>query len=441
VRSCGTAVSRRRDPAVGRWLDDAGMPSTTSGNPPMYSQWYGFGRIDAAAAVQAALNFAFARDLVIRENLADVGTVASSGPFWNSPDIWVRNVDPAVEGAAALPANYSTEGPHQAPLAGQDNWVHARLKNIGTDTSLDFYVRMYITHFPGTEFTYPASFTPSNRPGQPVPSPMTPGTYLIGEVAGRALAAGADTRVSVRWPAALIPPADVVVAGTTVHWHPCLLVEISPHDGPVPTGTHVWDNNNLAQKNISIVYIAANDSASAAVVVGNAENASETVWLELDHTLVPAGIELFVDLVEPTLKTRLREVMRQGGRPSFTGGGSLEFLEETRVRLERTPGDPQSSMVLTVAPQSRLSELLVQSQDDHTPALEIVTLRGREVVKLAPRGKTRITIVGGRGTLSTLVVHAVARNGTPPGSYDLPLVQRDPSGRESGGAAVRIVVR
>ena len=33
-----------------------------------------------------------------------------------------------------------------------------------------------------------------------------------------------------------------------VTWHPCLLVEISPHDGFTPPGNHVWENNNLAQK-------------------------------------------------------------------------------------------------------------------------------------------------------------------------------------------------
>ena len=68
------------------------------------------------------------------------------------------------------------------------------------------------------------------------------------------MAAGADGFVTFEWQQDLIPPQTVLVGGINVNWHPCLLVEVSPHDGFVPTGNHVWDDNNLAQKNISIIY-------------------------------------------------------------------------------------------------------------------------------------------------------------------------------------------
>jgi hypothetical protein len=38
-----------------QWLDENGDPSVASGLPPVFSQWYGFGRIDATAAVEEAL--------------------------------------------------------------------------------------------------------------------------------------------------------------------------------------------------------------------------------------------------------------------------------------------------------------------------------------------------------------------------------------------------
>ena len=83
-----------------------------TGQPPVRSNWYGYGRINADGAVQNALVLCFTCDIVVRDNLADTGAVPSGGAFWNSPDIWVRNQSPAMEGAAALPANYGAAGPH-----------------------------------------------------------------------------------------------------------------------------------------------------------------------------------------------------------------------------------------------------------------------------------------------------------------------------------------
>lgn len=40
---------------VGQWLDEDGNPSLVSGNPPFFSQWYGHGRVDIAAAVQEVI--------------------------------------------------------------------------------------------------------------------------------------------------------------------------------------------------------------------------------------------------------------------------------------------------------------------------------------------------------------------------------------------------
>jgi hypothetical protein len=131
-------------------------------------------------------------------------------------------------------------------------------------------VRVYLTHWPGAEFVYPTDYMPSVPPSGPLPSPLTPGTYLLGEAAVNPLAAGDEGRVAVEWRPALIPPETVMVSGTAVHWHPCLLVEITPQDGYTPTGPYVWQNNNLAQKNVTIVYPSDGTGAwAAAGVLGN----------------------------------------------------------------------------------------------------------------------------------------------------------------------------
>src|SRR2546430_16987195 len=132
---------------VGQWIDAGGNPSRTSSNPPLFSQWYGYGRVDAGAAVQQALTYTEAQDVYVRDSLADTGMVPTGVPFWDSPDIWVRNLSPATEGAAALPASYAVAGPHLSPLSNQDNWIYVRYKNRGTVASLDFYIRVYAAHY------------------------------------------------------------------------------------------------------------------------------------------------------------------------------------------------------------------------------------------------------------------------------------------------------
>ncbi len=437
LRETAEKIDAGNTDPIGQWLDAFGVPSVSSGLPAVYSQWYGYGRIDASQAIDAALSFPFTRDLVVRENLADTGTVPSGGGFWNSPDIWVRNTDPLSEGAAALPANYNTAGPHQAPIAGVDNWVYARVANIGTDASLDYYVRIYITHFPGFEFTYPASFIPSNGPGDPVPSPMTPGTYLIGEVSASNLAPGTDTIVNVQWPSALIPPETVVVGLTTVTWHPCLLVEVSPHDGPAPTGSHVWDDNNLAQKNVPITYPDTDGDFAIGAVVGHVDNPSRFLMLEIDRGRLPRQVRLYVDLVSPQLKDRLRRFAAGEELPEFTGC-SLTFLEETRLQLH-CPETGDS--VLTVAPQSKLARVfssLGDPGDKPDFGFTLGTLLGREVAFLADRGKTRVPVIAGAGALSPIVVGGVVGEGAPAGRYSIYLTQRQPDGQISGAAEMEV---
>lgn len=83
------------------------------GGVPLWSGWYGAGRLDPVAAVTAAFNYNHDdRDLMIRNYLGDNGTVATD-PTVNpiiSPDIFLRNANDIQ----TLPAlNYAATGPHQ----------------------------------------------------------------------------------------------------------------------------------------------------------------------------------------------------------------------------------------------------------------------------------------------------------------------------------------
>jgi subtilisin family serine protease len=430
----------------GRWQDVDGRVATDPGYlGPHYSEWYGYGRIDAEAAIIAARDYAHDRDIVIRENLADVGSVPSAGVFYDSPDIWVRNRAPAVDGAAALPASYHHAPPHLGPISEQDNWIYVRFKNVGTAPSYDFYVRVYLTHFAGTEFVYPDNYIPTNRPGDPVPTPLEPGTYLIGEVHCPSLDGENSDILNMRWPEELVPPQTVVVSGVPVTWHPCLLAEVSPHDSPVALPLlealiHVWDSNDLAQKNISVIYSDA-DAFAMAGVLGNLANQSPYLELLVDRRKVPPQVELFVELLDPRAKEWLRTFVQEHKPELPSARSRLTFLEETRVAIDypRYPGSSQ--MVLTLPAQTKLEVTEPDKcPDDTRYNFTLGSYKGREVAWLAPREQTCIPVFTGGDKLVPMILGAVVRKEVQPGDYEIGLTQLDPNGKPSGGLAVQLKI-
>jgi hypothetical protein len=389
-----------------------------SGLPEVRSGWYGYGRIDAAAAVQGAISCGALPDMVLRDNLADTGNVPVAGTFWNTPDLWCRTTDPASD-PAALPAGYANAGPHESPVRGQANWIYARVRNRGPVASNEAWVRVSVTHWPGAEFTWPASFIPTNGPGDPIPSPMVPGTYFIGEAKVGPLAAGAEQTVSIEWPAGLIPPESVMVSGSTVHWHPCLLAEVTPHDGPLPTGNHVWDDNNLAQKNITIVDADAGGDFASGFVIGNEFNRAKTLSLDILRGDLPKSVQLYLDLLDPLLKRRIRVLFeKQRSEPVET---------PTRLKPVRIPG---ATLVLDpVVGRIKLPQR-------RTWSLGVVD--GREVVLLEPVRRAQVPIPTTADRLTLLVLGGIVGPDTPDGDYEVVIVQRDDHGRVTGSLGIAV---
>lgn len=153
-------------------------------------------------------------DLWLQDDPADPGADLWSGTFWDSPDLWIRNND---DGGTS----------HQQPEFGQDNWFHARIRNKAGGHAAHFVVTFHSKGFAGTQFEYPNDFLP-----------------CIAAKAEFDLSAGATRIVKAKWPRSLIPSR-----GT----HTCLLASvITRSDHPID-GRHVWEDNNLAQKNLMVV--------------------------------------------------------------------------------------------------------------------------------------------------------------------------------------------
>jgi hypothetical protein len=172
-----------------------------------------------------------APDLWVRDDSGDPGGDQWGGPFWDSPDLWIRNND---DGGTA----------HQSPEFGQDNWFHARVRNkAGGGNAAHFVVTFHSKGFAGTQFEYPDDFLP-----------------CIAAKTDFDLAAGSTRIVKAKWPRSLIPPS-----GT----HACLLASvITRNDHPI-AGRHVWEHNNLAQKNLMIVDLEPDMFAVLPIVIRN----------------------------------------------------------------------------------------------------------------------------------------------------------------------------
>lgn len=428
-----TAVKIDADNAdpIGKWVSLDGDD---------YSQWYGYGRIDVKAALDQ-VKIGASRDIYVRENLSDMGTLPSSGVFYDSPDIWVRNLSPAMDGAAALPAGYDSLPPALDVKPDQPNWVYVRVRNRGTDASFNFYVRIYLTHFAGTEFLYPTNFIPTTRPSDPIPSPLVFGTYLLGAVSHPSLAAGASTIVNVEWPANLVPPQKVTVNGTPVKWHPCLLVEISPHDGPAAKGPHVWDDNNLAQKNVTIAYPdnMNDNNFAAAIVMGNDSNQSSKLDLIVDRSEVPPQVRLYVELLDRTAMDTLIRCLREDGNGGETGDYSIvTLLEDTRVSVDHPQARNPGQNILTLPAQAKL--LMREKEFDSNRSscnFELGSYKGKDVAWLAAQGEIRIP-VSTNGKAIPLIIGGIAGKEIEDGDYEVKLIQEGPNGRASGAVGVRI---
>jgi hypothetical protein len=170
-------------------------------------------------------------DLWLRDDPAHTGTDTWAGAFWNSPDLWVRNSND----------NGTT---HQAPEFGQDNWFYARVRNrSATATARHFLVTFNVKAFAGVEFQYPSDFLP-----------------CVAAASGFELGPGQSTIVKARWPAALVPPA-----GT----HACWLASVLTRFEHPISGRHVWEHNNLAQKNLTIVDLKPGQWTLLPFVVSN----------------------------------------------------------------------------------------------------------------------------------------------------------------------------
>jgi len=221
-------------------------------------------------------------DLYVRDNDDDIGDEPnnSTSNFWQTTSIWVRHID---DGQLT----------HQNPVSGTVNWVYVRVENIGYSASRGDE-KLYL-HWAkaGLTLMWDYSWTGNHFPQGPLI-----GNY-IDSLPIPSLAPGASAIVKFRWN---VPDAnDYANFGfNTDQWHFCLLARIVAKNDPmthselIAMSYNVINNNNIAQKNVSLVN-PAKGVINGVIFVGNfceamppfclkftPESGSATLWHEAE---------------------------------------------------------------------------------------------------------------------------------------------------------------
>jgi len=355
-------------------------------------------------------------DLYIRDAAGDPGADAFTGPvFWDSPDLWIRNAD-------------DNGTVHQPPEFGQDNWFYARVRNRGTQPARAFVVTFNAKLWAGTEFVYPADFVP-----------------FISAAVGYDLAPGGQQVVKAKWPKALVPPKGS---------HVCWLSSVYTPVDLVPAGRHVWEHNNLAQKNLIVVDAVAGDVLSLPFQLGTlARTQAETFTLEVRRpTAFPALAISLTHQDAGSLKSIFSTIDPVVRPTSVPTQPVIRFLQPTKVEIaHRAAGaDP---VRLTLGANSTLdmsdvgideSVVIAAYSADVVSDADVVTDAGTAAGTLTfkPGAVSAFPLTLQPRTAVSLVLRvAVPKESRPGDSIDFQVVQRNQRNQVVGGITYRINVK
>lgn len=262
--------------STGRWKVSRSNSAVNAGaiSNDVYSRWYGYGRLDAEAAVQETINYdPTSRDLKIRDDINDEGVIPSTYNAISSPDIWNRIKDNVADGNNAYPGgntshatNFMTDGPDQPIQLNVDSYIYTRINNAGpssaitSNKNLDAWVRIYVAvtdQAPSENlFSFPESWYGED---DITTAAITSGTKVkfIGEykLNENTIDFGSfnsliDTNIAVnwlKWEATKKPHPE-----TTLKTY--LLTLITPFDGG-NAENKVYKNNNLSYREVKFTNI------------------------------------------------------------------------------------------------------------------------------------------------------------------------------------------
>ena len=356
-------------------------------------------------------------DVWIRDHPTDPGDDYFQGSnFWNSPDLWIRNQE---DGGLV----------HQSPEAGQDNWFYARIRNRGVGIARISLVTFAVKEWAGTQFVFPADYSPY--------------ISLIGAVN---IDPGESEIVHAKWPKEEVPQ---------VGKHVCWLTAVYNNMDAIPSGAHVWEHNNLAQKNLAIVDLVPGESGEVSVVLGN-RYIKEERYYRIELLRTPGSTPLAVSLVgqTPQALAKLVAAGQNFVRPVTASAPlkntGLRFLEPTRVQLMGVETNADD-VIFELETGSMLSLGKVPEKENPACACTEHPLAKARLEKSKTSG-TGIVFdpieTSGIGIalrpsqiVRTVLKFTVPKDARPGEQIELNLLQRSEDGQVLGGISIQVNVQ
>jgi hypothetical protein len=216
-------------------------------------------------------NFPYGTDLVVRTALDDYGDepYLKSSKLWKSPDIWVRNQPDGFQ-------NHVHQNPRYDSVNNNPVYVYVRVSNHGCeDFNGSGHLKLYWSKA-STALSWPGHWINAFQSGIPFGN-------FIDSLPLSTVPAWHDNIYQFEW-----HPEDPTqyVGINNEPWHSCLLARIVTNDDPmtVPEMSSIYinisNNNNIAMKNVTIVY-PPNDlaySPGGVVAIGSVTEEDEETY-------------------------------------------------------------------------------------------------------------------------------------------------------------------
>ncbi len=277
--------------------------SNTAGRPNgTWNIEMGYGLVDAHAAVLLAqAMYQATLDLMVKDTPTDFGLQpnTTSTILWNSPDIWVRNQQDAVQ-------------EHQNPLFNPTvpNYIYVKVTNKSCATSTGTEkLKIYcsISNYGTTSSSFRSSIAPIN-------SAVT----LIGTLNIPPLSPGQETIVSMPWNVPFFVSCD------QTEWNTFLLIkivsqtDINAFAEVSNTYTNIKNNNNIAGKSIVVINAQAEADGvlNGSVGIDNLTTTIKNIKFEIIKEATETGKAIYEE-AEISIK------MDEGLYTAWERGGKL----------------------------------------------------------------------------------------------------------------------
>ena len=265
-----------------------------------------------------------ALDLYIKDCGTDIGQEPSGcTEFWDSPDIWVRNIQDGKK-------------ENQNPIYRANNtpnYIYVRVRNRSCKTSsgseqLKIYWAKANSSYAWKDYW---DGTIKNTNGHPLSGGLT-------SVSIPSIAPGGEAIVAVPW----IVPDSNLYSNMDEPWHYCLMARIESVNDPMTffettdSGLNIRNNNNIAQKNVSVINPSPGNPIGAIVGVGNAFSIGRIFKLDFVVKPFETGKMIFEE-AEVTLTLDERLLQRW-----IDAGSTLTNMEQVSEDSFRIMGDNAS---------------------------------------------------------------------------------------------------